>query len=150
VVMNCNTKAIRKFKNNNLRPTEQRKAVYEIINNSREYFTPAAMFHRLKEKNADVSLVTVYRSLNVLHELGLVCEIRSDHNARSYGKCFNGRHGHIICNECGKMVIYNGCWLNKMTQQIGDETGFSMTDEHLILRGLCQDCQKKKTQPQSR
>jgi Fur family transcriptional regulator, ferric uptake regulator len=147
--MNGNSKSVRKLKSNRLRLTQQRKAVFNVINNSQEYFTPAAMFRQLEAKNADVSLVTVYRSLNMLHELGLVCEIRSDHNARSYGKCLNGRHGHIICNECGKTVAYNGCWLNKMTQQIGSETGFSVAGEHLILRGLCQDCQTTRVHPQT-
>lgn len=148
--MNHNQKTIRKLKNNHLRLTAQRKAVLDIINNSTEYFTPAAMYNRLRENNAGVSLVTVYRSLNMLYELGLVCETRSVNNIRSYGRCLRGSHGHIVCQECGKIIAYNGCWLNKLLRQIQNESGFIVDDDNILINGLCRECRDNHNLPATR
>jgi len=138
--MNVKRQTIQKLKGNHFRLTGQRRAVLNAIANTNEYFTPAAVHEKLREQRADISLVTVYRCLNILYDLGIICDMRTTGKGRSYGKCLTGRYALIVCNNCGRTMVYNGSGLNKLAQQIDTEIGFSVENKHITLNGLCPEC----------
>ena len=147
--MDAKSQTIQKLKGNHFRLTEQRRAVLDVIANTNEYFTPAAVHEKLQEQRADISLVTVYRCLHILHNLGIICDMRTSGKGRSYGKCLTGRYALIVCNDCGRMVVYNGSGLKKLAQQIDAEIGFTVENKYITLSGYCSECRGNRDKADS-
>lgn len=123
--------------------TPQRVAVLRAINNTREHLTPVALYQKVRREQPGIGLVTVYRTLNILGELGLVCEVvRDGNNSRSYVVSPLQHHGHLICSECSTVVDFTGCNLDDLEHRLSHETGFAIESHRLEFYGYCRDCQK--------
>jgi len=85
----------------------------------------------------------VYRTLEILAKLGLICEVRTAADYRSYTVGAIGHHHHLICSNCGVVVDFT-CDLEKVQQQLSRESGFQIDGHMLEFTGLCQACQKKR------
>ena len=121
--------------------TPQRRAVLNVIACSEDHLTPAAIFDKVRQERHDIGLVTIYRTLDILNELGLICEVHSGGNGRSYLiRRPLGHHHHLICSDCGKVVDFTGCDLSKLEQRLSDETGFEIESHILEFAGRCQNC----------
>ena len=93
--------------------TPQRRTVLSVIALSREHLTPAAIYERVCREYPDVGLVTVYRTLEILTKLGLLCEVHVGGNCRSYlMKHPSGHHHHLVCAGCGAVIDFTDCTLN--------------------------------------
>ena len=128
------------LKDNRYKLTPQRKAIMRILTASPEHLTPAAIYARVVRRNPRFSLVTVYRTLNILAELGLVCEVRTGANSKSYVAGNQEHHGHLICNKCGRVVDFTGHSLEDLEKKLGDEFGYRISDHRLDFYGHCPDC----------
>jgi hypothetical protein len=72
-------------------------------------------------------LVTVYRTLDILSELGLICEVHSGGNCRSYlMRRPQEHHHHLICADCGTVADFTDCDLSELEQRLSLETGFEI------------------------
>ena len=86
------------------------------------------------------------RAREVLAGLGLICEVHSGGNFRSYlMRRPSEHHHHLICSNCGKVVDFTGHGLNlgKLEQRLSNESGFRIDNHLLEFVGLCQSCQKE-------
>ena len=124
--------------------TSQRKAVLSVIAYSHDHLTPAAIYARVRQKHPGIGLVTVYRTLELLSRLGLICEVHAGDNGRSYLlRRPVGHHHHLICSSCSKVVDFTDCDLAQMMERVSRKTGFEI-DSHLVeFVGRCQDCLKE-------
>ena len=123
--------------------TPQRRAVIRAIASSHGHLTPGAIYQRVLYEHSDIGLVTVYRTLELLTKLGLICEVHAGGNNRSYLlRRPSEHHHHLVCSDCGTVVDFTSCDLSELEQVLSKETGF-MIDGHLLeLLGHCQDCQR--------
>ena len=135
-------KTLARLKEFGYKATPQRVAVLRAVANSREHLTPFALYQKVRHEQPRIGLVTVYRTLNILGELGLVCEVRAGENVRSYVVSPLEHHGHLICSECDRVVDFTDCNLDALEQRLARETGFAIEDHRLEFFGYCQDCQK--------
>jgi Fur family ferric uptake transcriptional regulator len=87
-----------------------------------------------------VGLVTVYRTLDLLSDLGFVRRIHSDDGCHGYATSSHGHHHHLICRNCGATVQFEGCDLTLFLDRVGQDTGYRVEDHILELIGLCQAC----------
>lgn len=125
--------------------TPQRRAVLNVVARTREHLTPAVIHERVCQKHPGIGLVTIYRTLEILTELGLVCEVHIGGNCRSYlMRRPLGHHHHLICSDCGTVVDFADCDLNELEQKLSQETGFEIDGHLLEFLGRCQDCRKTK------
>ena len=131
------------LKQNGYKATPQRVAVLRAIASTREHLTPMALYQKVRQEKPNIGLVTVYRTLNILTELGLICEMRTAENTRSYVGSPPEHHGHLICSECGNVADFTGCNLSELEQRLSRETGFAIDGHRLEFFGHCQDCQRK-------
>ena len=123
--------------------TPQRRAVLGIIALSHEHLTPTNIYKRVKQEHPGIGLVTVYRTLEILTRLGLICEVHTGDNRRSYlMRRPSEHHHHLICADCGTVIDFTDCNFGKLEQRLSQETGFKITDHHLEFRGRCQNCQQ--------
>jgi len=124
--------------------TPQRRAVLNTIALSHDHLTPAAIYEKVHEEHPDIGLVTVYRTLDILAELGLICEVHSGGNCRSYlMRRPSEHHHHLICSDCGAVVDFTDCDLGELEQRISRETSFEIEGHLLEFTGRCRDCSKK-------
>lgn len=123
--------------------TSQRRAVLNVIAGSHDHLTPAAIYERVKRQYPGIGLVTVYRTLELLARLGLICEVHTGDNGRSYLlRRPAGHHHHLICSSCDKVVDFTDCDLGRMEERLARQTGFKI-DSHLVeFSGQCHDCLK--------
>lgn len=124
--------------------THQRKAIINVLSSSGEHLTPADIYARLKREYPEIGLVTVYRTLELLQESGLLCEIHIGDNCRSYlKKRADEHHHHLVCSCCGKVVDFTGCELEKLQERLSAETGFKIEKHLLEFMGCCRSCLNK-------
>ena len=133
----------RTLSRNGYKLTAQRRAVLNAIVKSREHLTPAAVHKRAIQENPNVGLVTVYRTLDVLSEMGLVCRVHRGGRSRSYTLAPVGHHHHMICTECGAVTDFTNCDLSELENKLSRETGFEIEGHLLEFSGRCLDCQAK-------
>lgn len=125
--------------------TPQRRVVIQTIASSQDHLTPAAIYEKVHQEQPNIGLVTIYRTLDILSKLGLICELHAGGSCRSYTTGASEHHHHLICSNCGKVVDFSGYDLNELERRLSLETGFDIEDHLLEFIGLCQACQKEVT-----
>jgi len=120
--------------------TAQRQAVIDVVVNSREHLTPATVHEKVRRDYPAIGLVTVYRTLEMLYELGLICQVHREGNSRSYTLAPSGHHHHLVCSDCGTVADFTDCTLEELEARLADQTGFRIDGHLLQFVGHCQDC----------
>lgn len=127
------------------RLTNQRRAVLDTISVSHEHLTPFAIYERVHQAHPEVGLVTIYRTLDLLADLGLICEVNTE-NGRSYlMRRPEGHHHHLICSDCGSVVDFADCNISELEKRLMAETGFKIQEHRLEFYGNCPECREKAT-----
>ena len=121
--------------------TPQRQAVLKIIMESRNHLSAEAIYKRVKEEYPAIGLTTIYRTLNILSDLGLICEVYAAGNCRSYLVRRAVEHHHLICSECNKVVEFTDCDLTDIERKLSEGTGFKIKEHLLEFAGICPSCQ---------
>ena len=135
-------KILSALKEHHYKLTPQRRAALKAFSSSQEQLTPADIYEKVQPKYPGIGLVTIYRLLQILTELGFICEVHSDDNRRRYLiRRQVVHHHHLICTGCGAVVDFTGCGLNKLEERLSRETGFEMEGHLLEFYGRCQHCQ---------
>ncbi len=121
--------------------TPQRRAVLEVIARSREHLAPVAIHEEARKRHIKVGLVTVYRTLEILAELGLICEVHTGGRQRNYiMRRPVEHHHHLICSDCGRVVDFAVCNLDELEHKLSQKTGFKIESHILELHGRCPQC----------
>jgi len=120
--------------------TPQRIAIINVVMESEEHLTPSAIYEKVHRQDPEIGEVTVYRTLNILEEMGLVCVVHTSENSHSYIGRPVGHHDHLICSGCGKVVNFSECNLPDLEKRLAAETGFTISAHRLDFYGECQRC----------
>jgi Fe2+ or Zn2+ uptake regulation protein len=125
------------------RMTRTRQAVLGLLEETRQPLCATEIFAQLHQKKVSIDLVTVYRTLHVLKELGLVVQLDLHQEGLSRYELKEGRkhHHHIRCQACGHIADLLLCPLRKVTKLIERQTQFIVDDHTLEFTGLCPECQ---------
>jgi len=129
------------------RLTPQRRQVIRAIAASHDHFTPAAIHEKASRGSAGIGLVTVYRTLEVLAELELICRLHAGGNCPSYTIGAPRDHHHLICSGCSRVVDFTAGELAGLETKLARESGFRIDGCLLEFTGLCQACQQPTTNP---
>ena len=122
--------------------TPQRRVVLNVLAHSQEHLSPAEVYERVHQEDPSIGLVTVYRTLEILTELGLICAVHAGDSCGSYVIGPQEHHDHLICSDCGTVLAFADCNLDGLEQRLSTETGFKIDSHLLEFLGRCQDCQK--------
>ena len=124
--------------------TLQRRTIIKAIIHSHEHLTPAAIHERIRREHPGIGLVTVYRTLEILAGLGLICEMHAGGNCRSYLiRRPAEHHHHLICSDCGTVIDFTDCGLGELERRLSRETRFKINGHLLEFVGLCRNCREK-------
>ena len=137
-------KIIQEFKEylrkNGLRITEQREAVLKKILNIKGHFEIEELVHKFKKENLNVSRATIYRTLNILKEMGIVNEVIKYKNRTIYEVGLREHHDHLICKNCGTIIEFHSEELEKIQEDICEKYKFLPEYHRLEIYGLCERC----------
>jgi len=127
-----------------LRESKQRKSILKVINGTNSHPTANWIYEQVKKTISGISLGTVYRNLKFLTKSGQISELDL---AGSVGR-FDGNaqnHYHFRCEQCGRVFDVDEPMDKTIDIRVAQKTGFKVTHHRLEFRGLCRDCQLKKS-----
>ena len=127
-----------------LRATPERFAVLNAVLQSQGHFDAENLYYRMLTKGSKVSRATVYNTLDLLQECGLVSKYRFAENTSRYEKAF-GRphHHHMICLACGDIIEFVSDRLEKIQNEMCAEKDFDAQSSTVQIFGTCSSCRKK-------
>jgi Fe2+ or Zn2+ uptake regulation protein len=122
--------------------TPQRLAVLEVIQDGLEHLTPSQVLERGCRIYPRLGLTTVYRTLGVLSDLGLVRRVHLEAKCHGYVAASAGHRHALICQSCNRAVEFPGEeHLEPLIEWIEARTGYRIEDHLLQFSGLCPECQ---------
>lgn len=124
-----------------LRSTRQRLLVLETLADEPHDATAQEIYARLRQGGEPVGLATVYRTLSVLSERGVVDEFTHRPGESCYRLCGEGHHHHLVCANCHGVAELEGCEVDAWLAKAAKEQGFAPTEHTLEVTGLCAACQ---------
>ena len=129
------------LKSESLRLTSQRLAILEDILGSDEHRECDHIFASLQSKSVPVSRATIYRTLEILENIGFVRKMDvGDGRLRYENKLAQGHHDHMICVRCGKIIEFMDKSIEKRQDALCKAHGFQLIRHIHQLFGLCSDC----------
>lgn len=138
------TKFIHFLQKKQRRITAQRQAIIEAVFSTDKHFTADQLLEWSRQRDKSVSRATVYRTLPLLTESGLVREMDFGKDYKFYDPNYadHPNHSHIICQDCEKIVEFESEKIEKLEDEISHKLGFSVKTQRLQITGTC-DALKK-------
>jgi len=127
------------------RLTRQREILLNLIDKSGEHLDAERLYLMAREIDPRLNRVTVYRTLKMLKEGGLVDELDLMHvvgDQHYYETRMKGEHAHIICLRCGRVEEYFGEPLQNLKHQVEAVFGFQIVIQRTEVGGYCSHCQR--------
>jgi len=124
------------------RLTPQRMMILSAIENSNDHISAEEIYTQVVTKYPHINISTVYRTLELLKELGLVTETNLEEGRVRYHPADKGHHHHLVCQECGAIIDLDESVLSSLKSALFREYKFSADLRHLAIFGRCANCIK--------
>jgi Fur family ferric uptake transcriptional regulator len=124
------------------RLTPQRQLVLEAVS-TLGHATPDEVHAEVQRTSAAVNLSTVYRTLELLEELGLVTHTHLGHGAPTYHPAQEADHLHLVCRDCGRVTEADVSVADDLVAQVAQRHGFETDVRHFAIFGRCASCRKE-------
>lgn len=124
--------------------TRPRQAVLDVVVRAQRHLTPAEIYHLAKKRYARLGLTTVYRTLDLLVELGYIQRVHLEEGCHSYVAGGRAHGHHLVCSECGRAEQFADCDLEPLMQSLRRKTGYEIDVHMLELVGRCPSCRRHK------
>jgi Fe2+ or Zn2+ uptake regulation protein len=124
------------------RLTGARRAVVQVMESSQRALTPVEVFDAARQRDPRLGLVTVYRTLEKLEQLGLIQRVHQSRDCQAFLKAGQGHQHLLLCERCGRAVLFAGDDLEALFARVGEQTGFEIKSHWLQLYGLCAECKE--------
>jgi Fur family ferric uptake transcriptional regulator len=122
-----------------LRLTAPRQLVLEAVY-ALGHATPDQVHAKVAGTAAGVNITTVYRTLELLEELGLVTHAHLSHGATTYHGVAEDQHVHLVCRSCHHVDDVPGTMLDQLSAGLSAARGFTVDVGHVALFGVCAAC----------
>ena len=125
--------------------TPQRRSVLDtIIENNGRHLSAEEIYDIVKIKCPEIGLATVYRTMQIFEEVGLVYKHNFD-DGRSRYELHNDedhQHHHLVCKKCSSVIEVEEDLLEKLEEQVEKKYNFSITNHNVKFFGYCEKCKK--------
>jgi Fur family ferric uptake transcriptional regulator len=125
------------------RLTPQRIMVVDALHSVESHISAEEIFEKLKKRYPYANISTVYRTLDLLKELGLVAEISVGDGIMRYHAREHSSHHHLVCRKCGKITELPEPELKPLEAVLLTDYLFKADVRHLTIFGLCSVCQNQ-------
>jgi Fur family ferric uptake transcriptional regulator len=121
--------------------TVQRRLLLELLHEAGGHIDAKELYRRASARDDSIGPATVYRSLNLFKQLGLVDERRLGKVRCYYYEIRQSpEHQHLVCQGCGKVIEFQNPYFQKLIEAVQREHGFNVTKAELYLEGYCPEC----------
>jgi len=140
-------KFFRFLESKNLRLTLQRRAIVETVFDTEEHFTADQLLEWSRQREKTVSRATVYRTLPLLTESGLVREMDFGKDYKFYDPNYadHPNHSHIICQDCDRIVEFESDKIARIEDEISQKLGFAVKTQRLQITATCEELKRRGT-----
>jgi Fur family ferric uptake transcriptional regulator len=121
------------------RLTPQRQLVLQAVTELR-HGTPDEICSEVQRTAGGVNISTVYRTLELLEELGLVTHTHLGHGAPTYHAATDEDHLHLVCRDCGAIIETDASVADALVTELAERHGFETDVAHFAIYGRCQEC----------
>jgi len=128
------------------RITPQRQLVLEVIESSPEHLDAEAIYQRVRKKDSHIGLATVYRTLTVLKDMGLIEQryLARNHDREFYEPVGAPEHHHFTCLSCHTVVEFQSPRVKQMRADLQGELGLEIGRVCICIEGYCRSCSAKR------
>ncbi|MGL6193921.1 MAG: Fur family transcriptional regulator [Thermoguttaceae bacterium] len=129
------------FAEKNLVLTDQRKVVYESLLETDSHPTADLLFEQIRKKSPQISRMSVFRTLDLLVELGFVRQLEHPGSAARYD-ADTGKHYHLVCKKCHAVLDVSAHELGVPDIPLPqcETNGFTVSEASVIFLGMCGNC----------
>ncbi|MFI2303063.1 Fur family transcriptional regulator [Actinacidiphila glaucinigra] len=129
------------------RLTPQRQLVLEAVD-ALEHATPDDILTEVRKTASGINISTVYRTLELLEELGLVSHAHLGHGAPTYHLADRHHHMHLVCRDCESVIEADVSVAEPLTARLRETYGFETDMKHFAIFGRCAECAGKPRTPE--
>ncbi len=122
------------------RLTEPRRLLLDLLAGRRSHFTADEIWQEGRRQGLFTGRATVFRTLELLAQVGLLDRIHGEDGSRRYAVCEAGHHHHLVCKACGAVVPLGKCVVAPHLQALAREFNFQIEGHHLEFYGRCEQC----------
>ncbi|HET9014914.1 MAG TPA: transcriptional repressor [Thermomicrobiaceae bacterium] len=122
-----------------IRMTTQRAAILAVVQTAEKHLTAGEIFERVRRRYPTIAYGTVYRTLHLLAELGLIQEFPFGDQASRFDRRTD-RHDHVHCTVCGALVDVDVPIAILARQVAADQTGYQIHEHQTVFSGVCPEC----------
>jgi len=128
-----------------LRLTAQRRAIVDAVFGTKEHFTAEQLLDWSRARDRSVSRATVYRTLPLLTESGLVREMDFGKDCKFYDPNYaaHPNHNHIICEDCDRIVEFESEQIARLENEISHRLGFEVRTQRLQITARCEELKQR-------
>lgn len=123
--------------------TTQRRLLLDVLQEAQGPIDAKELYRRASARDQCISWATVYRSLNLFKQSGLIDERRLTKAHCSYEIKQSLEHMHLVCQCCGKIIEFENALVRKLVEVVRREHGFNVTKVDLHLEGYCAKCDSR-------
>jgi len=128
--------------------TTARRVILDAVLEMRDHFEAEQVVYLLKDRGNNVGKATVYRTLPLLVDCGILKQVRFDVKQAYYEHEFGQKpHDHMVCHACGRIVEFDSDELIALRDRIGRRHHFRVTNHRVQLIGVCSECERAEASP---
>ena len=124
--------------------TGQRRAVLKAVMTTHEHFSVEELYLALKRERAGISLASLYRTMPILAEAGIVRPLRFGTGMRYEHSFGHEHHDHLLCLGCGRIIEISAAGLDEVQSKACRNNSFVAESRSLVVRGYCRKCRGKR------
>lgn len=126
------------------RLTPQRRLVLDILSKADVHLDAQGIYERARPRETDLSLATVYRTLSLLKEVGLVHELHLDEEHHHYELADKEEHTHLVCLGCGCVIEVDNSAFVEAAMAASQAHDFDLASVQIEMMGYCRDCASER------
>ncbi len=128
------------------RNTVQRSEILDVVLRSQGHLTAGEIFERVRQRDSRIGYGTVYRTLHLLAEHGLIQELTFADQASRYDRRAD-RHDHVHCLQCGVLLDVDVPVALIARHVAAEQSGFDISSHHTVFSGVCPGCRSNGARP---
>ncbi len=126
-----------------LKYTFERQAIFDEVARLKQHFDADGLYHRFKDRGDRISRDTVYRTIPLLLESGVIQKSAGDGKKEFFERTSaRGHHDHMVCIQCSKVIEFQCEEIERLQEEICEKYQFKLVYHDHRLFGKCKDCQK--------
>ena len=133
-------KSLELIQNQGYRLTRQRRLVLDILRENGGHLEAEEIYRLARNSNEKISLATVYRSLAMFKDTGLVQEHSLGQDHGHFESAPKKPHYHFTCLKCGKIIEFDAPQVESLAEKVSKTYQLQILDAHLLFQGYCSTC----------